>query len=85
MMKHFGEANVNVIQAHWFAGIGMDSNIDRFNANLVAGIEEAEAAKQTWTGERAMDYQFANATVHLRDPYAGPPGQYIEVVVYFTR
>lgn len=84
MMAHFGVTNIQAIQAIWIAGIDLDTNIDEFNRLTVPGrgVSEEEAARQTWTGQRAADFQFTNISIEFKD---GVPGAYLEVRVKFTR
>jgi hypothetical protein len=84
MVEHFGEKNIQVIRGQWSSGIDMDANIDRFNALVSAGYDEIDAAKLTWTGQRAMAYQFTNVRIDLKNP-ASSSGNYFEVVVTFRR
>lgn len=86
MMAHF-QSKVVTIEGRWIAGIDLDTNIQQFNywtdpsgGNLV----DQDAAKKTWTGERAADYQFNNVTIVFKDP-PNAPGSYIEVIVHFTK
>src|SRR5262245_34213590 len=85
MMAHFGQHNVQTILGHWVSGIDLDTNIDQFNAMTLAGLSEIDAAKATWTGKRAMDYEFAKVAIRFSAPPKAAPGQYIEVVALFSR
>jgi hypothetical protein len=69
----------------WIAGIDLDTNIDQFNALTNQGKSDNDAAKGTWTGQRAADFQFTNVKVTWKDPPGNHPGQYTEVTVLFTR
>jgi hypothetical protein len=85
LMAHFGAANVNTIQARWSAGIDLDTNINQFNDATRRGLKDNDAAKYTWTGQRAKDYGFTNAKVIFKNPPGDHPGQYVEVAAEFTR
>jgi hypothetical protein len=85
MMAHFGVSNVRTIRAHWSAGIDLDTNIDQFNDATQRGLQDNDAAKETWTGQRARDYGLTNTRVIFKNPQGDHPGQYVEVTVEFTR
>lgn len=76
---------VSAIKAHWLAGINLDTNIDQVNAHTKAGFADIDAAKITWTGRRAEEYQFVNARIEFKNPSKNFPGHYIEVIAVFTR
>lgn len=87
MIAHFGLANIDGVNAIWVTGIGLDTNIDDFNAavsvcgDTPAGRNKA-ALDGTWTGSQAMAYGFTMADVYFRDPVSMP---YFEARVKFTR
>lgn len=85
MMAHFTSGAVKSIEGHWISGIDLDTNIDRFNALTRQGLSDIDAAKRTWTGQRAKDYGFTNVRIYWKDPPGDHPGQYVEVKVSFTR
>ena len=86
MMAHF-QSKFVTIEGRWIAGIDLDTNIQEFNywTNPSGGnLADQDAAKKTWTGERAADHRFNNVTIIFKDP-PNAPGSYIEVIVHFTR
>jgi hypothetical protein len=86
MMGNF-QSNVTKIEGHWIAGIGLDTNIQQFNhwtGPSGGKLSDQDAATRTWTGERAADYEFNNATTIFKDP-PNAPGNYVEVIVHFTK
>ena len=85
MMAHFTPAAVSTIRGHWVAGLDLDTNLDQFNALVRQGVSILDAAKRTWTGRRAMEYSFVNATTDFTNPPSSPAGCYVEVQVSFTR
>jgi hypothetical protein len=83
LIAHFGVGNLSAIKGVWIGGIDLDTNIDQFNQLTgPGGLPEVEAAKRTWTGQRANEYGFANASIQM---LVGSPGAYTDVVVLFTR
>ena len=86
MMAHF-QPNVSTIEGQWIAGIDLDTNIQQFNywTGPSGGyLSDQHAAKRTWTGERAADYQFNNVAIIFKDP-PNAPGNYIEIIAHFTK
>jgi hypothetical protein len=86
MMVHF-QSNVTTIVGQWIAGVDLDTNIQLFNqwTDPSGGkLSDRDAAKKTWTGQRAADSGFNNATIIFKDP-PNAPGNYIEVIAHFTR
>jgi hypothetical protein len=86
MMAQF-QSNVTKIEGHWIAGVVLDTNIQQFNywtGPSGGNLSDQDAAKKTWTGQRAADYQFDNVTIIFKDP-PHAPGNYIEVIAHFTR
>ena len=79
MMSHFG-SSVNGIQGTW-VGLASD-NLAELNRFTATGVPIAEAAKQTWTGKRAMSYSFSRVQVTTA---VGAPGSFTQVLVVFTR
>ena len=81
LMMHFG-TSVTAIQGNW---VGTTSDnlmaINRLTAGGRMTIEEA--AKQTWTGMRAMDHGYTQVEV-VGTP-TGTPGHYTNVHVLFKR
>lgn len=86
MMAHF-QSNLSTIEGQWIAGIDLDTNIRQFNywTSPSGGyLSDQDAARRTWTGERAADYQFNKVTIIFKDP-PNAPGNYIEVIAHFTK
>jgi len=86
MMANF-QPNVRKIEAHWIAGIDLDTNIRQFNkwtGPSGANLSDRDAAKKTWTGQRAAGYQFNNVTIVFKDP-PNAPGAYMEVIAHFSK
>jgi len=81
MMMHFG-TNVFAIQGNWVSAAS--DNLLTINA-LTAGNASsiADAAKQTWTGQRAADYGYTQ--VEIIGTPVGTPGQYTKVHVLFKK
>ncbi len=84
MMDYFGVGNITTIRGVWISGADLDTNIDDFNKFVLSGSSDTDAAKKTWTGMRANDYGFVNASIDFKDPPKGPP-PYIEVHARFTK
>jgi hypothetical protein len=85
MMAHFTVAAVQTIRGIWVAGLDLDTNIEQFNTLTTQGMSDIDAAKGTWTGQRAKDYGFTNVKINWKDPPGDHPGQYTEVTVSLTR
>jgi RHS repeat-associated protein len=68
------------IKANWQYG----TNLDKFNANLRSGMSYEDAARNTWTGERATEAGFDRVSLDPRT-FEGAFGQYTHVKVNFTR
>jgi hypothetical protein len=60
------------------------TNLDRFNAVLLAGADEETAAQATFTGRMAARYNYPTVVMGVTDPPLGPP-PYRKVNVYFKR
>jgi hypothetical protein len=85
MINYFGLANIQKIKAIWTDVPGLDTNLKQFNHwTGVGNLSEVEAARKTWTGQRAtLDYQFVAVHVQMADPPI--PGSYEDVIVIFSR
>jgi len=85
LMTHF-QPSVIAIEAHWIMGIDLDTNIEQFNywTGPGGGLADSDAARKTWTGRRAADYQFNNVAILFKNPQ-NSPGKYIEVAARFTK
>ncbi len=76
VINHF-ENDVSAINGKWEYG----DNLKRFN-ELSLNMSPEEAAKLTWTGERAQEYGFTKVkVVDLK----GEPGNFSKVFVQFTK
>jgi hypothetical protein len=88
MMAHFGQQPGGLPEA--IRGIWDSSdpefvtNLERFNAALAAGNDEATAARATFTGRMATKYGYNTVVVGVTDPPNGPP-PYTKVNVYFKK
>jgi hypothetical protein len=80
MIDHFGVTNITAIHGIWTEAL--DSNLGDFNDARARGVSEPEAARDTWTGQRARDHGFTQAQVTFRTP---PMFPHSAVTAVFTR
>jgi hypothetical protein len=88
MMSHFSQQSGGIpeaIRGIWdSADPEFVTNLDRFNAALAAGNDEATAARATFTGRMATKYGYTTVVMGVTDPPNGPP-PYTKVNVYFKK
>ena len=88
MMSHFGQQPGGLpaaIRGIWdHADPEFVTNLDRFNAALAAGNDEATAARATFTGRMATKYGYNTVVMGVTDPPNGPP-PYTKANVYFKK
>ncbi|MGX1853640.1 hypothetical protein [Streptomyces sp. NPDC055299] len=82
VMEHFGPENVTAFEAKWVPA--MPTNLDKFNANLRAGMSYEEAAANTFTGHMTAKYGLTEVTVD-KSSLRGEFGHYTNVEPVFSR
>lgn len=75
----------------WVAGRGVSDNLDMFNQGLAQGLNEPEAARQTWTGQWLKKHYQFNQASDIKGQYTLEPNTqgvlckyYTEVTVIFS-
>jgi uncharacterized protein (DUF779 family) len=77
MMAHFG-TSVICVEGNWVGPVS--DNLIELNRLTAHGVPIEEAAKQTWTGRRAIDWHFTQVRIEVAN---GTAGMYTLVVAVF--
>ncbi|OJJ19061.1 hypothetical protein BKI52_19775 [marine bacterium AO1-C] len=76
----------------WVHGAGVSDNLDKFNEGLAKGLNEKEAALQTWSGQWLKAHHGFNAVKDLHGTFQEEKNEtgksykhYTEVVMFFYK
>lgn len=75
------DGNVTAIIGNWTKG----DNLNKFNELLRAGLEKADAAKETFTGKLAKDREFTEVKILKGSKLNADGKTYSSVRVEFTK